>query len=173
MDAPESSPSLTTTPPTSSFLLLPGEIRNTIYRLLLTMTPLHIDTRRRKLDFHYALTTRADVLSIHLHPSLLRTCRQIHYEAQPILYGENTFTAHPSLLTALPHLIFPSRPVYTPELAARITRWKVCVRIDIDARFDGKTATEAFSGAQELTVEVVENGFRQAGNAVLMVFLWG
>ncbi len=56
------------------FLDLPGEIRNIIYRMLLTKTYAY-----QQNTFIYA----------PLHPTILRSNRQIHSEAVDILHGEN------------------------------------------------------------------------------------
>jgi hypothetical protein len=59
-----------------SFLDLPAEIRNQIYRLAFVS--------EEKLDFaHPSNFSRSS--------SLLRTCRQVHEEGRSILYSENTF----------------------------------------------------------------------------------
>lgn len=59
-----------------SFLDLPAEIRNQIYRLAFVS--------KEKLDFAYP-----DNFS--RSSALLRTCRQVHEEGRSILYSENTF----------------------------------------------------------------------------------
>jgi hypothetical protein len=59
-----------------SFLDLPAEIRNQIYRLTFVS--------QEKLDFAYP-----DNFS--RSSSLLQTCRQVHEEGRTILYSENTF----------------------------------------------------------------------------------
>lgn len=59
------------------FLSLPGEIRNKIYRLAFVydevITDIHFNSKSKK------------------SAQFLRTCRQVHAEGMPILYGENTF----------------------------------------------------------------------------------
>ncbi|CAD0083224.1 unnamed protein product [Aureobasidium vineae] len=59
-----------------SFLDLPAEIRNQIYRLAFVS--------KDKLDFAYPN-------NFSRSSSLLRTCRQVHEEGRSILYSENTF----------------------------------------------------------------------------------
>ncbi|MDI1486143.1 MAG: hypothetical protein OHK93_004333 [Ramalina farinacea] len=61
-----------------SFLSLPPDARHRIYELLLTSKPLVMP------DCRPAAQTAVT-------PSILRTSRQIHPEASPILYRENTF----------------------------------------------------------------------------------
>jgi len=137
----------------TSFLHLPGEIRNHIYHLVL----IHPSCPPRRSTHN-------------LVPNLLSTCRQITQEATPILYSLNTFTAHPSLLTSMPYLHSPTRPLYTPGLHTRIRRWRIQIRLDCDARFTEEDVTKAFTGCEELEIEAKEAMFRGAGNAVLMLF---
>ncbi|KAG9625482.1 hypothetical protein KCU82_g21882, partial [Aureobasidium melanogenum] len=59
-----------------SFLDLPAEIRNQIYRLAFVSD--------EKLDFAYPN-------NFSRSSSLLQTCRQVHEEGRSILYSENTF----------------------------------------------------------------------------------
>ncbi|KAI5209937.1 hypothetical protein E4T39_00543 [Aureobasidium subglaciale] len=59
-----------------SFLDLPAEIRNQIYRLAFVS--------EEKLDFAYPI-------NFSRSSSLLQTCRQVHEEGRTILYSENTF----------------------------------------------------------------------------------
>lgn len=59
-----------------SFLDLPAEIRNQIYRLAFVSN--------EKLDFAYPN-------NFSRSSSLLQTCRQVHEEGRSILYSENTF----------------------------------------------------------------------------------
>ncbi|KAI4770040.1 hypothetical protein E4T44_14396, partial [Aureobasidium sp. EXF-8845] len=59
-----------------SFLNLPAEIRNQIYRLAFVS--------EEKLDFAYPN-------NFSRSSSLLQTCRQVHEEGRTILYSENTF----------------------------------------------------------------------------------
>ncbi|KAK5652820.1 hypothetical protein OQA88_9486 [Cercophora sp. LCS_1] len=63
------------------FLSFPREIRDTIYELALIYPDGLISTGYRCRPF------RAGMLSA----KLLRTCKQIHDEGVPILYGQNTF----------------------------------------------------------------------------------
>ena len=116
---------------TSSFLQLPAELRDSIYALVLT--PPHIPHLRR-------LATRglcSDYIlpSLNLSPALLRTCRQVHDEATSILYGANQFASHPSLLTAMPYLISPRRPITDGSGRWRIKKWYIHLRLDVDPRF--------------------------------------
>lgn len=44
------------------------------------------------------------------------------------------------------------------------------MRLECDARFSAEAAAEAFSGMEELTVEVFQSQFRGSGNGVLKLF---
>ncbi|KAF8849458.1 hypothetical protein BDZ45DRAFT_772495 [Acephala macrosclerotiorum] len=69
---------------TSAFLdKLPLEIRLDIYELLLTSSIL-------SKPESIANSWGSDI-KYELSPSILRVCKQIHAEAQPVLYGSNTF----------------------------------------------------------------------------------
>lgn len=153
---------------TGLFFRLPAELRNIIYRLLLT---LKLAPHLRRLSI---TTSRAAGSSSKPPPyvclNLLATCRQINTEASPILYAENTFIAHPNLLTNVPHLLDPGRPLRVPACARRIRRWYIHVRLDTDARFTVDEVQAAFSGAEELVVEASQAMYRAAGNGVLMLF---
>jgi hypothetical protein len=142
--------------PKPTFLTLPGEIRNHIYALLLVIPP--------------PSTTTALGEKSPIYPHILRVNRQIHAEALPILYGENTFIAHPTLLCGLPQLRRWLDPVTAPALIARIRKYHIFVRLECDARFSKEAATEAFSGMEELTIEVFQSQFRGSGNEVLRLF---
>lgn len=152
--------------PLSPLLSLPGEIRNMIYRLLLTSPRLQV--LRRILARNHCSPYVLEAIPVTV--AILSTCKQIHTEATPILYTENVFTAHPSLLIQMPCLVNPSKPICTPEIGRRIRRWYVAVRLDTDARFKEEEVTLAFSGAEELEVEATEAMFRSAGNGILMLF---
>lgn len=142
--------------PTSPLLLLPGEIRNQIWGYLLVIPP--------------PSTSQTLGEKTPVYPHVLRVCKQIQSEAQPILYRKNTFIAHPTLLVRLPQLRRWLDPVPTPHLQAMIRRHHIFVRLECDARFTTKAATEAFSGADELTVEVFRSQFRGSSNQVLRLF---
>lgn len=162
----------TPTPPPSPpnepslFLTLPAELRNEIYGLVLT-TP-YAPTLRK-------LSTRGHVSDyilpkLHLTPALLRTCRQIHSEAHSILYATNTFAAHPSLLSSLPYLVSPRRPVLTGAGLRKIRKWYVRVRLDVDPKFSAAEAEAAFSGAEELEIDVFQAMYGSCDFEVLRLF---
>lgn len=140
-------------------LQLPAEIRNHIYQYLLVQClessplPAHLfpgapESARRRTRFC---------------ANILLTCRRINAEGTPILYGENVFLAHPSLLTALPSFLLlkdPNRvklpPVLCPRVSKFIRRYFIHVRLDIDQRFGRQQVEESFTGVDELEIEVFQ-----------------
>ena len=80
-----------------------------------------------------------------------------------MLYQDNLFEAHPKLLDGFPRL----RPWYAPirEAAAaqRIRRFRLVIRLECEIGFDKDKASAAFSGLDELVVEVVQTIFMGAG----------
>lgn len=145
--------------PQSFFLSrLPTEIRLQIYQLLLTLPPDFFNPLLRSLisQNHYSSYL---LPSIPLFPSLLLVCRQIYAEAHAIPYTSHQFSAHQTLLTKMPYLVNPSRPILSPPTDPEtghplIRRWHVLVRLDTDPRFTALQAKEAFSNAEELEIEV-------------------
>lgn len=145
--------------PQCGLLRLPAELRTIIWQYLLVQCiessplPAHLfpgapESARRRTRFC---------------ANVLRTCKHIHREGTPILYGENLFLAHPSLLTALPALLLlksPNRvalpPVLSPRVAAFIRRYFLHVRLDVDPRCSARQVAESFSGVDELEVEVFQ-----------------
>lgn len=143
--------------PRCFFLDLPCEIRLDIYALLLLIHP--------PLDKVSPSSPQA-----WLYPAILSTNRQIHTEGTPILYGNNIFLAHATLLASFPRL----RPWYPPirerSVLPRIRRFHIRLRLDCDLAFDAAAATAAFSGADELVVEVWQAAFQSADHGALRVF---
>ncbi|EMC97908.1 hypothetical protein BAUCODRAFT_66757 [Baudoinia panamericana UAMH 10762] len=144
----------------SPLLTLPPELRNIIWHCLLVQTR---DESSRPPDRFCA--------------SVLRTCKQIHYEGTEILYGENVFLAHPSLLATLPSFLLRSKPnriclppVTTPRLTNIIRRYFIHVRLDTDPRFSRSQVEESFSGAEELEIEVFQAMYGSCDFSVLNLF---
>ncbi|KAI9721129.1 MAG: hypothetical protein M1828_005235 [Chrysothrix sp. TS-e1954] len=150
------SPDISTPSKASSLLDLPAEIRNSIYRLVLVPPRPALHTQH--------ITKQSPNLA------LIHTCRQIHSEAMPLFYSENAFSAHPSLLTSMPWLIHPARPICSPNVIRWIRRWELGVRLDCDARYGPEGAERAFNGMQELEIEAHEAMFDATGPDVLFVF---
>ncbi len=129
---------------TITFLDLPGEIRNQIYCQLLVVPPLSVP---RLLG------------DPPIYPQILSVCRKIHEEARQILYSCNTFLAHPNLLSDLPRLRLYYDTISSPILISLIQRYHIRVRLDCDPNFSMIKATNAFSGVEELTIEVFQAQF--------------
>ncbi|KAF9869467.1 hypothetical protein CkaCkLH20_13064 [Colletotrichum karsti] len=141
----------------SEFLDIPIEIRLEIYSHLLLCPPLDKlapDTRPVQ----------------RLHPAILKVNRQIHDEASPILYCKNIFLAHETLLASFPRL----RPWYPPvkerSVLPRIRRFHIRVRLDCDPGYNAEAATAAFSGADQLVIEVRQSMFLGADHEVMQLF---
>lgn len=136
-----------------TFLDLPGEIRNQIYRLLLIVPS---PSTKRVLGSDPAI-----------YPQILCVCRKVHKEASEILYGANTFLAHPNLLSGLPRL----RPYYetisSKRLISLIRRYHFRVRLDNDPNFSAERAEESFDSVEELTVEVFQAQYGSSDHKVL------
>lgn len=126
-----------------SFLDLPGEIRNQIYKELLLLLP---------------FSTPRILGGPTIYPQILAVCRKVHEEAKQILYGCNTFLAHPDLLTDMPRLRLYYDAVRHRRLRAHISRYHIRVRLDCDPRFSAVEIQNAFTGVEELTVEAQFGG---------------
>ncbi|PTB62849.1 hypothetical protein BBK36DRAFT_1128368 [Trichoderma citrinoviride] len=150
---------------------LPLELRFQIYAHLLSLPA--------SSSSHHALSSASPPSSSsdepsphHVHPAILLANRQINWEATPFLYASNIFIAHPSLLTSFPRL----RNWYPPLREAAvlvprmIRRFHVQVRLDLPLPFDREKARDAFSGLDELSVDVVQAMFLGVDCANLAVF---
>lgn len=71
-----------------SFLSLPLEVRIMIYRLLLVANKPLACEYGTGIDLEEPPWAKSG--AYHLQPAILRTCSQLHREASPILYRENT-----------------------------------------------------------------------------------
>lgn len=154
-------------------LNLPAELRNHIYQYLLIQClessplPAHLfpnapEPARRRTRFC---------------ANILQTCKAINAEGTPVLYGENMFLAHPSLLTALPSFLLlknPNRvklpPVLCPRVSKFIRRYFIHVRLDIDPRFSRQQVEESFTGVEELEVEVFQAMYGSCDFSNLQLF---
>ncbi|TKA23186.1 hypothetical protein B0A50_07579 [Salinomyces thailandicus] len=140
----------------SALLSLPAELRNAIWTYVLV----------QPLRQPHALC-----------PNVLRTCKQANFEGSPILYGENTFEAHTSLLAALPSCLLLTKPrritlppVTHPRVAQMIRRYYMYVRLDTDPRFSQSQTEESFNGAEELEIEVFQSMYGSCDFSVLKLF---
>ena len=156
-------------------LCLPAELRNTIWELLLVQNtqstpgtlPAHLspdapENARRKTRFC---------------ANVLRTCKQINLEGTPVLYGENVFEAHSSLLASLPSFLLLKQPnrvrlsqVICPRVAKLIRRFYIYVRLDTDPRFSKRQVEEAFLDVEALEIEVFQAMFGSCDFSVLKLF---
>ncbi|KAJ4141273.1 hypothetical protein NW768_000484 [Fusarium equiseti] len=143
-------------PHKTGFLDLPVEIRLEIYDQLLITAP-------------YTRCGRP-CPEQKVHASLLRTNRQIHDEATDLLYGSNTFLSHPTLLTSFPRLRNWYGPVKESSVIPNIRRFHTQVRLDVDLPYDADAVTKAYSGLDELTIDVVQSMFLGVGYRNLRMF---
>jgi hypothetical protein len=139
----------------TGFLDLPGEIRNPIYHELLLLPAI---SKPRLLG------------DPPIYPRILSTCRKIHNEAKQILYGANTFLAHPNLLSSMPRLRLYYNPISSSSLISLMSRYHIRVRLDCDPNFSTQKATDAFTGLEELTIEVFQAQFGSSDYKVLRLF---
>ncbi|KAI0381728.1 hypothetical protein F5Y04DRAFT_58836 [Hypomontagnella monticulosa] len=157
-------------PKHSLFLTLPVEIRLEIFAHLLIIPASAPPPSQYQQHFPvHRLSSSSSTPSL-LHPAILRTCKQLHAEALPLLYQRNTFLAHNALLTTLPRLrrIYP--PVVSARLAGLITRFHVCVRLDASPGYDGAAVAAQLSGKEEVVLEAWQAMWRGSGPDVLRLF---
>ena len=101
-----------------SFFDLPGEVRNYILRLLLThKTPI-------VARFANQLAP-PNPTSLHLCPHVLLVSRQTYSEGISLLYGENTFQAHPSYLVSILFAMEPGRYITSKLCVAMVRRFHI------------------------------------------------
>ncbi|PVH73866.1 hypothetical protein DL98DRAFT_563069 [Cadophora sp. DSE1049] len=112
------------------FTDLPGEIRNKIYNHLLILP---------------ALSTPRLLGDPPLYPQILSVCRQVHEEAKQILYGCNTFLAHPNLLGGIPRLRLYYNTIHSRSLISLIQRFHIRVCLDCDPNFSAEKAAKSFT----------------------------
>ncbi|KAI9158717.1 hypothetical protein HJFPF1_06715 [Paramyrothecium foliicola] len=143
--------------PRSPFLALPLEVRLEIYSYLLHLPP-------------YCPHQHHRPGAARVHPGLLLANRQVNAEATPLLYAHNTFVAHPTLLASFPRLRAWYHPVREAAVLARIRRFHVRLRLDCDVPYDRGAVAAAFSGLDELTIDLVQAVFMGVGCANLTRF---
>lgn len=150
--------STTHSQPQCGLLCLPAEIRNQIYLYIL------VQCRTQSLSAHQLLAASSSVRgSERFCANLLKTCKRINEEATPILYGENVFSAHPTLLATLPSFSLLTRPnkvnlppVLYPRVLKLIRRYSIFVRLDTDPRYTRKQVEDSFNGCEELEIDVFQ-----------------
>jgi hypothetical protein len=130
-----------------SFLNLPFEIRLEIYSYLLLVNS---SPRSR------SISTKKVISSSEIWTPLLRVNRQVHAETSPILYSQNKWLAHQTLLTSFPRLRSNYKAVTDSSLYPRMRKFHLRVRLDCDAPYDRDTVTKALSGLHELTIETFQ-----------------
>ncbi|KAM0813638.1 hypothetical protein AB5N19_13636 [Seiridium cardinale] len=141
-----------------TFLTLPVELRWEIYTYLLRLLdPINVSGHSHPTD-------------PKVYPHIISACRQTYFEAHPMLYRLNIFMAHQSLLTSFPRLRQNYSPVSSSEMASIIRRFKLRVRLDAAPGFTREEATQAFSGLEQVEIEVWQAEYRCAGREVLELF---
>lgn len=136
------------------FMSLPPEIRNEIYSYLLSM-PAY---------------SRYESKDAHVYPALLAANHKIHDEATDLLYGTNTFVAHPTMLAAFPRLRAWYDPIKESSVLPRIRRFYLQVRLDCDLPYEADAVTASFSGLDELVIDVVQAMYLGVGHGNLKKF---
>ncbi|KAI6840610.1 hypothetical protein KC340_g2704 [Hortaea werneckii] len=167
----------------SPLFSLPPELRNDIWRYLLVHTSSSPSSRLNAIDRkepHHRSSPGPGPGPRHpppIYANILRTCKQASTEATPILYGENTFNAHPSLLATLPSFLLSTLPVRVtlppithPRVARLIRKFSLHVRLDTDPRFTSSQAEESFNGVEELEIEVFQAMYGSCDFSVLRLF---
>lgn len=151
-------------------LMLPAELRNTIYSYILVQPSGLCEDR--SLPGSSPSTARRRFCA-----NILLTCKQINEEGSPILYGQNIFAADASLLAEWPFLLLNLRsrhrlakPVYLSRPRSMIRRYHISIRLDTDPRFDRKRLQESFSSAEELEVQVSQAMYGGCDFSVLELF---
>ena len=141
----------------------PPEIRNRIYRLLLT--------HQISVLTVCASTLNLPVLSaVRFHTNILRANKATCEEGTSILYGENVFQAHPTFLTEAVWAMDPRWLVGPRHLVNRIRRFHIRVRLDCDTYFEPNAIRIAFTGLDEFQIEVSRASFGLGDYAALEVY---
>jgi hypothetical protein len=140
--------------PKASLLTIPLELRLEIYSHLL------------HLPAYYKYEYRPS----HVYPNILLANRQINWEATPLLYAENTFVAHPNFLASFPRLRSWYMPIREQSVVPLIRRFHVQVSLDCDIPYDQADVARAFSGIDELTIDLVQVMFMGSGYTNLRRF---
>ncbi|KAK4546374.1 hypothetical protein LTR36_002051 [Oleoguttula mirabilis] len=157
----------------SPLLSLPPELRNAIWMYILVQNYTTITA----LPSHPFPVAAVSSRQQRFCANILRTCKQVHSEGTPILYGENTFKAHSSLLATLPAFLLLTRPnrvmlppVTCPSVAKMIRRFYIHIRLDTDVRFSKLQVEESFTDVAELEVEVFQAMYGSCDFSTLALF---
>lgn len=138
------------------FLTLPPEVRLQIYSYLLHLPP-PCSTDSSSPSPSSAL----------VHAPILLTNHLINVEATSLLYSQNTFLAHPSLLTSFPRLRAYYPPIRSPNPLLLIRRFRLTLRLDCDLPFTPDAAAKALSGLEHLEIILVQSVFLGVGGSNL------
>lgn len=145
------------------FLELPGEIRNQIFRLVLTHnTPVVIRSANQ--------LAAPEHTKLYLCPHILLVSWRTYYEGVSILYGENCFQAHRSYLASMLFAMDPARTVIGTFCASLFCKYHVRVRLGCDPFYTPEAVRKAFSGADSLEVEVFRSSWGIGGYDALEGF---
>jgi len=146
----------------SSFLSLPGEIRNVILRLLLTH-------KTSIVIYRFGALKPPRPVTLKLQPNILQACRLTYNEGRTILYGENVFQAHHMLLKGAVFAVDPDQLIFF-NCIEMVRRFHIRVRADIDAFYLPSQVEAAFDGTEILEVEVFRSSFEAGGHGALHCF---
>lgn len=155
----------------SRLFSLPAEIRIYIWQYIL------LQSLQSNPFLAYCFPSTPEANRSRICANVLRTCKRINLECTPMLYGENLFEAHPSLLTGLPSFLLqksPNRvnrpPVIHPSVAKLIRRYYIHLRLDVDARFSKTQVQESFTGVDEIEIEVFQAMYASCDFGNLQLF---
>ena len=147
-----------------NFYNLPGEIRNQILRLLLTHNTPIVARFANQL-------APPKPTPLNIWPNILLACKRTYDKGITIIYGENTFQAHPSYLNCVLFAMDPTRTVISKLCIAMIRRFHLRVRLDCDPFYKPRDVKKAFSGADELELEVFRSSWGLGGYDALEGFV--
>lgn len=101
------------------FLSLPPEIRNSVYRLLLTTPSSPIELPRlankiatRSAEWRKCKSARRKARFKSIFLEILQTCKQVHNEASGILYGCNVFKFRSCYSEGAKKIVLPTRHLH-------------------------------------------------------------
>ena len=143
--------------------LLPCEIRLQILRNLLTHSTFIYTNSSHQLGPLYPTP-------LSLSPDILLASKRAYADAIHILYGENTFQAHPQYLASSVFAIDPTRLVTAVHCIKLIKRWHVRVRLDCDLYYQPEDLRACFDGCDSLEVEVFRSSWGKGDYEALTGF---